>query len=105
MKTVTLQRACDHWVEAGDERSNSERRTGQASRAGAGARRTNRGSARARANLRPKNSYAAAGSVLHHAEGHAQDRSSRLGTQHVGVGNVQVVARDGDVEIVLERQR
>ena len=35
----------------------------------------------------------------------AQDRSASLRAQHVGVGDVQVVARDGDIEIVFERER
>ena len=42
---------------------------------------------------------------MHHAAVDAQRAAARLGAQNIGVGDVQVVARDGDVEIVLQSQR
>ena len=36
---------------------------------------------------------------------HTKNLSARLGAQHVGVCDVQVVARDRDIEIVFEGQR
>jgi len=42
--------------------------------------------------------------VEHQPEGRAEDSGSRPGAQDVGIGNIQRVARNGNVEVVLERQ-
>ena len=42
--------------------------------------------------------------ALHNAEWHAEDLSARPGTQHVGVSNVEVVARDCDIQVIFECQ-
>ncbi len=63
------------------------------------------GAAGAGADLSAEPADATAGSVLHHAGVHAESRCARFGAQDVGISDIQVIARDGDVEIVLERQR
>ena len=47
---------------------------------------------------------AAARRVLHHSGIDAENAGARLRAQYVGIGDVQVVARDGDIEIILQRQ-
>jgi len=41
---------------------------------------------------------------LHDARIYSEGRSAGLGAQHVSIGDVQVVARDGDIEIVFKRE-
>jgi hypothetical protein len=43
--------------------------------------------------------------ILHDAGVHAQNIGSAFGPQNVGIGNVQVVACQHDVEIVLQGER
>ena len=104
-KSIFLQRAGENRIEAGDERSQSERGTHQAPRACACAARTESRATGAGADLAAESADAASGSVLHDAGIHAEGLGAGLGAQDIGVGDVQVVARDGDVKIVLERQR
>jgi len=54
------------------------------------------------ADLRTDSTHAAARCVLHNAHVDAQNLSARFGAQDVGIGDVKVVARDGDIQIVLE---
>jgi hypothetical protein len=105
METIFLQRASENWIEAGNERSEAERRTDQT--AGASTRTTcaEGRSAGAGADLASQPTHAAAGSVLHNSRIHAESRGTGARAQDVGVGNVQVVAGDGDVKIVLQRER
>ena len=42
--------------------------------------------------------------VGHNAGGHAQRRLPGIGAQNIGIGDVEIVARDGDVVIILNRQ-
>ena len=48
--------------------------------------------------------HAAARRVLHHAVEYTQNGRSRLGPQNIRIRDVQVVARNPDVEIVFQRQ-
>src|SRR6202035_708684 len=45
-----------------------------------------------------------AGSVLHDTGVHSEDVGAGFGAQVIGIGNVEVVAGDVDVEIVFERK-
>jgi hypothetical protein len=102
---VILECPRQHRIEALDQRSQPQCRAGQAADASTRAGCTDRRATGTRADLRAESAHASAGRVLHNAERHAQNGRTRLGPQHVGVGDVQVIARDGDVEIVLQRQR
>ncbi len=102
---VELQRAGDQRIEAGDGRADAERRTDQAVGAGADAAGGDGGAAGAGADRSAQAADAAAGRVLHDAGVDAENVGARLGAQQIGVGDVQVVAGDVDIEIVLERER
>ena len=102
---ILLQRAGENRIEAGDVRSEAERGADQTARACARAARAEGGATGAGADLAAEAADATAGSVLHDTGIYAEGRGPGFGAQHVGVGDVQVVARDGDVEIVLERER
>ena len=104
---IALERAGEYRVKAGNERAEKAPggRAYQTASPGARAARAESGSPRAGSDLGADSTYAAPGRILHNAEWHTQDGSARLGTQYIGVSNVQVIASDGDVEIILERQR
>src|SRR5664279_575574 len=98
---------------AGDSRivrlhrgSSSEGRLHYTGRACTCSARTARGAARAcPGSAGAKASHAASRRTLHDAGVDAAERATRLGTEDVGVGDRQVVASDGDIKIVLDRQR
>ena len=46
-----------------------------------------------------------AGSALHHARIHAAEKTSRFGAEQIGVSDGDVVTRNREIEIVLQRQR
>src|SRR5580700_4246812 len=106
MEVVTLKRSGQNWVKACDERpvKAARGRADNSPRTGSYAASTQSRTAGAGTYLCSDSPHAAARSVLHDAERHTQNLGARLGTQHVSVGDVQVIARDGDIEIVLERQ-
>ena len=52
-----------------------------------------------------KSADAAAGSVLHDAGVYSKNVGSGLGAQQIRLGDIQVVAGDVEIEIVLQRQR
>src|SRR5450432_552904 len=102
---VELQRAGELGIEADDRRSYAERRVDQAIGAGAGAACRDRGAARAGADVTAEPANAAAGSVLHDAGVDAENAGAGSGSQQIRFGDVQVVAGDVEVEIVLQRER
>ena len=104
---IFLQRSREYRVEAGDERSEKTTcgRAHDAACARAGAACAESSAAGPGADLTADSAYTTSGRILHDADGHTENLSASFGTQHVGVGDIQVVAGDGDVEIVLERQR
>ena len=65
----------------------------------------NGGSTGAGAHRAAEAAHAAAGSVLHDAGIDAENVGARLGAQVIGVGDVEVVAGDIEVEIVLQSER
>src|SRR5579862_6793218 len=102
---IILERARENRIEAGDERTEEAacRRTDQAASAGAACSKGS--SSSARTHLRPDATHAAPWGVLYHTEVCTKDLSASFRTQNVGVGNVQVIARDGDVEVVFKCER
>src|ERR1700729_834510 len=97
---IFLKGAGEDGVEAIDQRS-VEATCGRAHQtAGACARpaRPQGGASGAGPDLGSDAAYTAAWSILHNAERHAEDLSTRPGTQQVGVSNVEVVARDCDIQ-------
>ncbi len=102
---IFLQRARDDRVETGDVRPEAQRGTDQCRLRLRRAACSQSWCRRCRSRPGADAAHAAAGSILHDAGVDAEDGGAGLGAQHVGVGDVQVVARDGDIEIVFERQR
>ena len=96
----------DDRVEAGDERAEESASGGTNDATSTGARSacTESGPAGTGTHLRADSADAASGRVLHDADIDAENLSTSLGAQHIGIGNIQVVARDGDVEIILQSQ-
>ena len=92
-------------VEACNRRPHSERGADQTVRTGPDAARGDGRAAGSRANGAAESAYAAAGSVLHHPGVYAENVRPRLGTQQVSFGDVQVVAREFEIEIVFQSQR
>src|SRR5205807_7069724 len=101
---VELQRAGELRIEAWNGRSQAECRIDQTVGAGAGAAGCDRGAAGAGADGSAESAHAAARSVLHNAGIDAQNVGSRPGAEHVGLGDVQVIARDVKIEIVFESE-
>ena len=102
---VELQGAGEDRVEASDGRTDAKGGTNQAVGTRAHAAGSDRRAAGAGANCSTETAHAAAGGVLHDAGVDAENVGARLGAQIVSVGDVQVVAGDVDIEIVLERER
>ena len=102
---VELQRAGERRIEAGDGRADAESRTDQAVGSGARAAGRDRGAAGARADRAAQSAYAAAGRVLHDAGIDAENAGARFCAQQIGIGDIQVIAGDIEIEIVLERER
>ena len=102
---VELQGAGQSRIECGDSGSNAQGRGDQAVGAGAGTSGGNRGATRAGTDRAAESAHAASGGILHNAGVDAENVGTRLGAQQVGGCDVQVIAGDVDVEIVLERKR
>ena len=102
---IDLKCAREDRIEAGDERTAAESGDDEASGASASATGRDRSSALAGTDLSAETADAAAGSVLHHAAVDAENGSACFGAPDVSIGNIQVVAGDGDIEIVFERER
>src|SRR3981081_332588 len=101
---VFLKRAGKNRIEAANRRSEAKCRTDQSIGAGAKTSRSQAGAACGRARLRSDAPHATARCVEHQAERGAEDAGSRSRAQDVVIGNIQRVARNGNVEVVLERQ-
>ena len=52
-----------------------------------------------------KPAHAAAGRILHDTAINTENGRTRFGAPDVGIGYVQVVASDRDIEVIFERQR
>jgi hypothetical protein len=82
----------------------AQRGTDQSIGAGADAARAEAGAASCCTSRGADASHAAARGVEHGADGCAQNAGSGFRAQDVGIGDVQVVTLDGDVEIILESE-
>ncbi len=103
---IDAQRSAQRRIKRLHRRSGAQRGRDQAGRAGAHTAGAARGSAGARArSTGPKASHAAAWSTLNQSSSHTAHGSAGLGAQDVGVGDGQVIARDGQVEVVFQRHR
>src|SRR3984957_10047668 len=103
-RMIFLQGSGDDRIEAGDEWSQTQRGTDQPIGAGAYSARPETGTAGGSPGGCTDAADATAGSVLHHSGIDPENVSAGFGAQHIGVGNVQIVAGDGDVEIIFQRQ-
>src|ERR1700733_13153484 len=102
-EVIFLQGSGDDGVKARDRRPEAEGGTDQAVGTGADAANSQAGAAGGSPSACPDPAHAAAGSVLHDASVDAEDAGAGFRAQHVGIGNVQVVAGDRYIEVVLER--
>ncbi len=102
---IFLQRSGDDRIKAVDDRSEAKSGTDQTIGAGADAACSQAGAAGGGTGSCADSADAAAGRVLHHSGIDAEDAGSSFCAQHVGIGDIQVVARDGDVEVILQRKR
>ena len=76
----------------------------KSARTGARTARTEAGAAGSRADLAAEAADATARRVLHDARINTQGRSAGSRAQHIGIGDIQVVAGDGNIQVVLERE-
>src|SRR5208283_1729605 len=102
---VELQRARHLRIEAGNGRANAQSRTDQSVGARAGAAGRDGGAARAGADGAAQSPDSAARRILHDPGVDAENGCAGLGPQQVGLGDVQVIARDVNIEIVLQGER
>ena len=102
---IFLQRSGNDRIEAVDDRSQAERGTDQTVRAGAETASAQAGAAGRCTRVRADAADAASGRVENRAHRSSQDGRPGSRPQHVGIGNVQRVAGDRHVEIVLESER
>jgi hypothetical protein len=103
---LDLQRPGDIRIEGFDGRTRSD--GGLHDAAGARTcttRATGRAASASAGRTASEAAYTAAGSALHQTAGNAAGRSSGLGAQDIGVSDLQVVAGDCEIEIVLKRER
>ena len=91
-EVILLERARENGIVAVDDRAEAERRTYQAVGAAAGATRAQAGASSSRSGVRPDTAHAAARGIQDDARVHTEDVCARLGAQHVGVGDVEIVA-------------
>jgi hypothetical protein len=101
---ILLQRATQHRIKAGEKRPEAQRRTHQSIGARAETARSKTGAAGSCAGLGSDAPDAASRSVQHQTDGGAEDGGSGPGAQDIRVGDIQCVARDRDVEIVLQSE-
>src|SRR5579872_6042952 len=101
---VELQRASELRIEAGDGRADTQGRTDQTVRAGARAAGGDGGAPCAGTDGSAESANSATGCVLHDAGVHAENAGSGLGSEKIGFRNVQVVAGNIEIEIVLKRE-
>ena len=103
--SIHLHVGRDDGIEAGDGGAESERAADDAAQSGAGSSGSRAGASRAATGTRSEASGGSSRRILHHPERSSQKSCSGLGAEQVGIGNAHVVALDGDVHIVLQRQR
>src|ERR1700691_545008 len=90
---VELECAGELRIKAGDGRADAKCGTHQTVRPGAGA------------DGATETADPAAGRVLHDAGVDAENGGAGFRTQQIGIGNVQVIAGNIEIEVVLERER
>src|ERR1022692_183121 len=96
----------NRWVIRLHRRSCAESGLHQTGSAGAGSTRASGGAAGARARCaRSEAAYTTARCASHNAGVDAAEGSASLRSLNIGVGDGQVIAGDGQIEIVLQRQR
>src|SRR5262249_38686025 len=101
---VHLKCACQHGVKVRNCRSAAEGRSNQASHASTSAACPSARASSPRADCATQSSHPATGRILHYAEGHAENRTSAICAKDFCVSDIQVVARDRNVQVVLEGQ-
>src|SRR5271163_621184 len=104
-RVVLLQRTRNHWVEARYRRPQAEGRADQAVGACTDATGSRSSAARTGTDGSAEPAYATARRILHYAEICSEEVvGSGLRAQNICIGNIQVITRDTDVKIVLQRQ-
>src|SRR4029077_10701125 len=104
-KVILLEGTRENGIVAVEDWAKAEGRTYQAVGAAAGATRAQAGASSGCSGVRSDAAPAAARRIQDDARVHTEDVCARLSAQHVGVGDVEIVALDCDVEIVFQRQR
>ena len=103
---IDLHRSCQNRIKRRYGRAYTRRRRHQARCSSSCAARTCRCTARSATCGSATHARAcSARRTLHDASIYAPGRLARFGAPDIGIGNVQVVARNRDVEVILERQR
>ena len=104
---IALQCACDDRVEAGNWGAEESARSGfhDAARSGACSTRSQSSAAGTGTDLCTDAAHAAARSILHYSEIDTKNLGTGFSPQHVGISDIEVVSRNGDVEIVLQGER
>jgi hypothetical protein len=102
---ILLHGPSDDGIEAGDRGTIAKRRTNQTAQPGARAARSRAGAPSTRTHLGTNGALRAAGSIDHGIDIDAQGRTTGFGPQDVRVGDVEVVARNTDIQVIFEGER
>src|SRR6202034_663114 len=102
---IVLKCAGNDGIKAVDDRSQTQSRTDQTVGASPDATCTQAGAAGGSSCAGANSTHAAAGRVLHRSGVDAENRGAGFGTQYVRIGDIEVVARNGHVEVILQRKR
>src|SRR5580700_1965479 len=105
IEVVPLHRATEDGIETRDLRTETQRRSDQPAKSSARAARACSGAAGTGSGLPAESANTTARRILHYARKHAQNGCARLGPQDIGIGDVQVVARNPDVQIIFQGER
>src|ERR1700693_5080979 len=100
-RPIHLQRAAENGIEAGDGRAAAQGGIDQSTSTGSSASGACAGAASARTDRYAEPARTAARRARNRATVDAQRAGASLGAQNVGIGNVQVVALNGDIKVVL----
>jgi len=102
---VLLERTSEYWVEARNQCPQAEGGAHQTIRACPDTARSRRGTASTRADRSAEPAYPAARRILHDSEIRSEEViGPGFGTEDICIGDAQVIARDSNIKIVLERQ-
>src|SRR6202044_2911620 len=102
---IFLQRSSDYRIEAGNGGADAKCGTYQTIGARANATGSQAGAARRSTSCGANSADAAARRVLHFSSIHAENGSSSPCSQNVRIGDIQVVAGNRNVEVILDCQR